>query len=409
MHILSLETTCDETAAAIVTDRLEVLASVVASQDDLHRRFGGVVPEIASRAHLERILPVIDETLRRAGLSLADIDVVAVANTPGLAGSLLVGLVAAKTICVARQIPLVAVNHLQAHVYACRLAAGRDVFPCVGLIVSGGHTSLYRCSGPLDFTFLGGTIDDAAGEAFDKVAAMLGLLYPGGPSIERAAASGNPRAYAFPRSLLREDRLEFSFSGLKTAVRYAIEGKRGERRGARGEGGGRRGEGGKETPRVDRRSDNLKFEISGSEISDSGILSPGTHVSQSRESALRPPPSAFPPPTSPLPLPPSLVADLAASFQEAVVDCLVGKALAALDQTGIQTLCVGGGVAANARLRQRLAEECQQRQIKLHIAPMKLCTDNAVMGAIAVERWKAGLVESLDLDAVPGVLRSPQT
>lgn len=355
MHILTLETTCDETAAAVLTDRLEVLASVVASQDDLHQRFGGVVPEIASRAHLERILPVIDETLRQAGMSLADIDVVAVANTPGLAGSLLIGLVAAKTICVARQIPLVAVNHLQAHVYACRLAAQRDVFPCVGLIVSGGHSSLYHCRGPLDFEFLGGTIDDAAGEAFDKVAAMLGLPYPGGPSIERAAATGNPRAYAFPRSLLRESRLEFSFSGLKTAVRYAIEGK-GER--------GRR------------------------------------KTKQSSETRI---------PPSPFPLPPSSVADLAASFQEAAVDCLVGKAMAALDQTGIHTLCVGGGVAANARLRERLAEESERRKIELHIAPLKLCTDNAVMGAIAIERWKAGLVEPLDLDVLPGVVRSPQT
>ena len=200
MNLLAIETTCDETAAAIVTDRLEVLASVVASQDDLHRRFGGVVPEIASRAHVERVLPVIDEALRKADLSLARIDAVAVANTPGLAGSLLVGLVAAKAICVAGQIPLIAVNHLQAHVYACRLAAGRDVFPCVGLIVSGGHSSLYRCRGPLDFQFLGGTIDDAAGEAFDKVAVMLGLPYPGGPSVERAAGGGNPRAYAFPRA-----------------------------------------------------------------------------------------------------------------------------------------------------------------------------------------------------------------
>ncbi|MGA7703113.1 MAG: tRNA (adenosine(37)-N6)-threonylcarbamoyltransferase complex transferase subunit TsaD, partial [Thermoguttaceae bacterium] len=235
MNLLTLETTCDETAAAVVTDRLEVLASVVASQDDLHRRFGGVVPEIASRAHLERILPVIDETLHRAGLSLADIELVAVANTPGLAGSLLVGLVAAKTICVARQIPLVAINHLQAHIYACRLAAERDVFPCIGLIVSGGHTSLYHCRSPLDFEFLGGTIDDAAGEAFDKVAAMLGLPYPGGPSIQRAAEGGNSRAFAFPRALLREERLDFSFSGLKTAVRYAIEGTPGER-GRRGTG-----------------------------------------------------------------------------------------------------------------------------------------------------------------------------
>jgi N6-L-threonylcarbamoyladenine synthase len=361
VNILAIETTCDETAAAVVTDRLEVLAAVVASQDDLHRRFGGVVPEIASRAHVERILPVVDEALRRADLTLARIDAVAVANTPGLAGSLLVGLVAAKAICVARQIPLIAVNHLQAHVYACRLAAGRDIFPCVGLIVSGGHSSLYRCQSPLDFEYLGGTIDDAAGEAFDKVAAMLGLPYPGGPSIERAAAAGNPRAYALPRAFLRDDRLDFSFSGLKTAVRYAIE--KGERGGERREGRREKGEG-----RGHARS-----------------LSPLSH-----------PPS---------PLSPHLVANLAASFQEAVVDCLVTKAMAALRQTASRVLCVGGGVAANARLRARLAEEADRRQIELHVAPLRLCTDNAVMGAIAVERWKAGLVEKLDLDAFPGLVR----
>ena len=200
MRILCIESTCDETAAAVVTERLEVLGSVVASQDDLHRRFGGVVPEIASRAHLERILPVIDETLRRSGIAIGDLDAVAVANTPGLAGSLLVGLVAAKTLCVALGLPLIAINHLQAHIYACRIASGEEVFPCVGLIVSGGHSSLYRCRGPLDFELLGATIDDAAGEAFDKVAAMLGLPYPGGPSIQRAAQSGNPRAHALPRS-----------------------------------------------------------------------------------------------------------------------------------------------------------------------------------------------------------------
>jgi N6-L-threonylcarbamoyladenine synthase len=339
MNLLTLETTCDETAAAVVTDRLEVLSSVVASQDALHRRFGGVVPEIASRAHVERILPVIDEALRRSGLSLAELHAVAVANTPGLAGSLLVGLVAAKTLCVALGIPLIAVNHLQAHVYACRLADGPEVFPCVGLIISGGHTSLYRCDGPLDFELLGSTIDDAAGEAFDKVAAMLGLPYPGGPSIQRAAAGGNPRAYRFPRAFLKdEDRLDFSFSGLKTAVRYTIAGP------------GRR-----DLPRR--------------------------------------------------PLPPRQVADLAASFQEAVVDCLVGKALAALRRTGRSTLCVGGGVAANARLRQRLEEEAARRRVKLHVAPLALCTDNAVMGAIAVERFRAGLFEELDLDVYPGVVR----
>ena len=344
MNLLTLETTCDETAAAIVTDRREVLASVVASQDDLHRRFGGVVPEIASRAHVERILPVVDEALRKANLSLKQIDAVAVANTPGLAGSLLVGLVAAKTICVARGIPLIAVNHLQAHVYACRMAADRDVFPCVGLIISGGHSSLYRCRGPLEFDYLGGTIDDAAGEAFDKVAAMLGLPYPGGPSIQSAAENGNPRAYAFPRALLRDDRLDFSFSGLKTAVRYRIEAIRG---------------------RGERRVESGGFSA----------------------------------------LAPRIISDLAASFQEAVTDCLVGKAFAALRQTGLRTLCVGGGVAANARIRQRLEEEAVLQKVDLHIAPLQLCTDNAVMGAIAIERLNAGLVEELDLDVMPGVLR----
>ncbi len=373
MHILTLESSCDETAAAIVTDRLEILASVVASQDELHRRFGGVVPEIASRAHLERILPVIDEALRQASLTLDDIGAVAVANTPGLAGSLLVGLVAAKTLCVARNIPLIAVNHLQAHVYACRLAAERDVFPCIGLIVSGGHTSLYRCAGPLDFEFLGGTIDDAAGEAFDKVAAMLGLPYPGGPSIERAAAGGNPRAFAFPRALLREERLAFSFSGLKTAVRYAIEG-RGKAEGERG------------NVKVKQQAKNQKSEIPNQPISPSPLL-PLSPSSPHREGA-----------AAKLPLP---TADLAASFQEAVVDCLVSKAMAALHRTGMKTLCVGGGVAANARLRERLAEETDRRKIELHIAPLRLCTDNAVMGAIAVERWKAGLIEPLDLDILP--------
>src|SRR3954468_21797881 len=174
MQILTIETTCVETAAAVVTDDLRVLSSVVASQELLHRRFAGVVPEIAARAHVERILPVIDEALRRASVTLDDLDAIAAPTPPGLAGSLLVGLVAAKTLCVASGKPLVAINHLHAHIYACRMAARRDIFPCVGLIVSGGHTSLYHCRRPTDFHYLGGTIDDAAGEAFDKVAAMLG-------------------------------------------------------------------------------------------------------------------------------------------------------------------------------------------------------------------------------------------
>jgi N6-L-threonylcarbamoyladenine synthase len=261
---------------------------------------------------------------------------VAVANTPGLAGSLLVGLSAAKALCLALDVPLVAVNHLQAHIYACRLAAGRDVFPCLGLIVSGGHTSLYRCRTPLEFELLGGTIDDAAGEAFDKVASMLGLPFPGGPAIERAARGGNPRAFALPRPLVDADRLDFSFSGLKTAVRYRIS-------------------------------------------------QPGA------------PPSA--------PLDERAVADLAASFQEAVVDCLVAKTMLAVERTALCVLCVGGGVAANSRLRERMAEETARRGIELVIPPLRWCTDNAVMGAIAIERLKAGLTEPLTLDVAPGLLR----
>jgi N6-L-threonylcarbamoyladenine synthase len=339
VRLLTIETTCDETAAAVVTDKLEVLSSVVASQDQLHQRFAGVVPEIAARAHVERILPTIDEALRRAGVTLDEIDAVAVANTPGLAGSLLVGLVAAKTLCAAAGKPLIAINHLQAHIYACRMAAGRDLFPCVGLIVSGGHTSLYRCATPTDFEYLGGTIDDAAGEAFDKVAAMLNLSYPGGPAISRAAEQGNPRAYDFPRGLANDPtRLAFSFSGLKTAVRYAIAGP------------------GSQSPKAVNLS-------------------------------------------------PQEVADVAASFQAAVVDSLVTKSLLALAKTKLRVLCVGGGVAANRLLRERLLGASRKNHFELHIAPPELCTDNAVMGAIAIERLKAGKTEDLSLDILPGLVR----
>ena len=339
MNILTLETTCDETAAAVVTENLQVLATVVASQEDLHKRFGGVVPEVASRAHVERILPVIDETLRKAGLKLRDLNAVAVATTPGLAGSLLVGLVAAKTLALTLEIPLVAIDHLQAHIYACRMAAERNVFPCIGLVVSGGHTSLYECHTATDFDLLGGTIDDAAGEAFDKVASMLSLPYPGGPSIQKAARTGNPKAYPFPRALLQDtDRLDFSFSGLKTAVRYQISGP----------------------GSVDFRD---------------------------------------------LQLPHEQIADLAASFQAAVVDCLVAKSLLALQFTKLKTLCVGGGVAANAALREQLEKLAAQEDFEVLIAPLELCTDNAVMGAIAVERLMQGKVESLELDIQPGLVR----
>src|SRR5437763_396844 len=224
-YFLGLETSCDETAAAVFTEEPRILSSVIASQTDLHARFGGVVPEVAARAHLQRLLPVIDEALRQAGVALADIGCVAVHHTPGLVGALLVGVAAAKVLALALEVPLVGVNHVHGHLYACRLAAGRDVFPCVGLVVSGGHTLLFDCESALEFRLLGGTLDDAAGEAFDKVASLLGLGFPGGPAVEREAAGGDPRAHRFPRSFLHDERLDFSFSGLKTAVLYAVGGQ----------------------------------------------------------------------------------------------------------------------------------------------------------------------------------------
>src|SRR5438105_5511255 len=213
MHFLAIETSCDETAAAVFTDERVILSNVVASQTDLDARFGGVVPEVAARAHLQRLLPILDEALREAGVKLADIGGVAVMNTPGLVGALLVGVSAAKALALALDVPLISANHIEAHIYAALLAVDRDIFPCVGLVVSGGHTSLFHCRSPLRFELLGATIDDAAGEAFDKVAALLGLGFPGGPAVEREAAAGDPRAFAFPRSLLGADRLDFSFSG----------------------------------------------------------------------------------------------------------------------------------------------------------------------------------------------------
>lgn len=226
-YLLAIESSCDETAAAVITRDLQVLSNVVASQAELHERFGGVVPEIASRAHVERILPVIDEALKTAEVEASDLTAIAVVTEPGLVGSLLVGLTAAKTLAMVLDVPLVAINHVEAHLYACRLGAGRDIFPAVGLVVSGGHTNLYDCRSAVDYRMIGATIDDAAGEAFDKAAAILGLPYPGGPNVERTARSGNEKAYRFPRTFLKEDRLEFSFSGLKTALLYEVHGQPG--------------------------------------------------------------------------------------------------------------------------------------------------------------------------------------
>src|ERR1700722_12354971 len=214
--LLAIESSCDETAAAVVDRDLRIRSNVVQSQDDLHRQFGGVVPEVASRAHVRRIVPAIDEALRVAGVRLSDLAAIAVTSRPGLVGSLLVGLTAAKTLAMVLEIPLVDVNHVEAHLFACRMSAGRTVFPAIGLVVSGGHTLLYDCISAIEFNLLGSTIDDAAGEAFDKGAKLLGLGYPGGPAIQRAALSGDAEAVHFPRPLIDSPNLDFSFRGLKT-------------------------------------------------------------------------------------------------------------------------------------------------------------------------------------------------
>jgi len=349
MLLLAIETTCDETGAAVLegpspeslgalTEVPTIRSSVVASQITIHERFGGVVPEIAAREHVRQILPVLDEALRQAGVTLDEIGAIAVATRPGLVGALVVGLTAAKSLAWALGVPLVAVDHLEGHLYACQLAhPGQRVYPCVGLVVSGGHSSLYACRGPIDAELLGGTIDDAAGEAFDKVASLLALGYPGGPGVERAAKLGNPKAFAFPRAFLHDDRLAFSFSGLKTAVLYALKGQ-------------------------DARS--------------TGVAPP-----------------------------PELVADVAASFQDAVVDILVSKAARALDRTGFTRLGIGGGVAVNARFRAKVEALTTSRGVELFLPPPSLCTDNAAMSGVAFAKLAVGQVAGLDIDVTPGLVR----
>ena len=334
-NIIAIETSCDETSVAIFNDKLEVLSSVVASQFKWHERFGGVVPEVAARAHMELLNKSILQALQDANMPVSQISAVAVHNGPGLAGALLVGLSAAKMIALGLNVPLIAVNHVHSHIYACRMSAGKDIFPCVGMVVSGGHSILFECQTALEMKRLGGTIDDAAGEAFDKVAALLGLGFPGGPAVEREALSGNPNEYAFPKSFFYEDRLDFSFSGLKTAVLYTIA-PPGQARPAIVESGKKR-------------------------------------------------------------------ADIAASFQKAVVDVLVSKALQALKKTGLKRLAVGGGVVANQTLRQKLLEDTKLNGIELYLPEKNLCTDNAAMAALSVEAWKQNIFTSLDVDIRPTV------
>ncbi len=337
MNLLGIETSCDETAAAVVEDGRTVLSSVVSSQVDLHARYGGVVPEIAGRAHIEALLPVVDEALAEAGCAAAAaadaglpapraLGAVAATVGPGLVGSLLVGISAAKSLALAWDVPFVGVNHLEGHLYAALLEDADLPLPAVVLLVSGGHTLLVEMTAPGSYRLLGRTADDAAGEAFDKVARFLGLGYPGGPAVERSARDGDPAAIAFPRPM-RDEGLAFSFSGLKTAVVHYV----------------------RDHPDV--------------------------------------------------PTP-----DVAASFQQAVVDVLVHKALGAARRSGARSLCLAGGVAANGPLRAATLAACDAAGLRAFLPSRSMCTDNAAMIAAAgYYRLASDGPTPLDAGAVPGL------
>jgi N6-L-threonylcarbamoyladenine synthase len=333
-RILGIETSCDETAAAIVEAGTSVLSSVVSSQVDLHARYGGVVPEIASRAHVELIVPVLAQAFVEAGLSdrpvdglPCEVDAVAATYGPGLVGALLVGVSTAKALALAWDVPFIAVNHLEAHLYATLLEDPSLELPLVVLLVSGGHTLLVHMEDHGRYTVLGSTIDDAAGEAFDKVARFLGLGYPGGPAIDKLSDQGDREAIRFPRPMVGDGTLDVSFSGLKTAV--------------------------------------------------------VNHVRKHPEAS---------------------TPDVAASFQEAVVDTLLAKAQAAARQVGAKGLCLGGGVAANSRLRERFLDVCTAEGIRGFLPSRAMCTDNAAMVASAAwYRWRMDGASPMDTGAFPNL------
>lgn len=345
--ILGIETSCDETAAAVVEDGRRILSNVVASQIEMHAQYGGVYPEMASREHVLKIIPVIEESLKNAGIAFRDLAAIAVTHGPGLAGSLLVGVNAAKAMAFGNDLPLIGINHLEGHVYANWLEASTretrflqavepsrsDVrengflenFPLIALIVSGGHSEIILMRAHGDYQKLGGTLDDAAGEAFDKVARLLGLGYPGGPAIQKIAVEGDPNAFKLPRALLPGSH-DFSFSGLKTSVLHLVKSFDGK------------------------------------------------------------------------PLP---VADIAASFQEAITDVLVEKTLAAAREFGAKQILLAGGVAANARLREQIVARAN---LPVLIPPPKLCIDNGAMIASAAWwHWERGEKSGWDLDVIPSL------
>lgn len=347
MIVLGIETSCDETSAAVVRGGRDVLSCVVASQHEIHAEFGGVVPELASRAHVEAISPTIDAALSRAGLAPRDVNAVAVGHRPGLIGSLLVGVTAAKAMAWSLGVPLVGVDHVHAHLYAGLLnnpvEPSVTTFPAIGLVVSGGHTSIYRVDAWNRLARLGATIDDAMGEAYDKAATILGLPHPGGPNLDRLARTpgANEHAEQFPISRLSPTSLDLSFSGLKTAMLYAVRG----------------------VPHTRGRT----------------------------------------PPVPPAPLTDQRRADLAASFQRSACAAVLLKLERALDRTPeARTLLCGGGVTANSRLRDQLASLAQRRSLRLVIPPLDLCVDNAAMiaglGSVLLD---SGHRDTLALAPVP--------
>lgn len=350
MNVLGIETSCDETSVAVVRNGRQISSNVVASQVELHRKYGGIFPEMASRQHVLSIGPVFREALFTAGVTWPDIDAVAVTYGPGLAGSLVVGVNFAKALARAHELPFLGVNHLEGHIYSAWMQPAADApipdirFPALILIVSGGHTELVLMHDHGTYELLGQTLDDAAGEAFDKVARLLGLAYPGGPEIQSAAEGGDPTAFDFPRAWLPET-YDFSFSGLKTAVLREVEKYR-------------------------KESDNKDSQA-----------------------------SFMPVVVREVPVP-----HIAASFQRAVVDVLVGKTLAAATDFDVQQVVVAGGVAANRPLREQIQSALAEEDIPLLIAPLALCTDNAAMIAGAAY-WRLRQRErsTWDLDVVPNL------
>jgi N6-L-threonylcarbamoyladenine synthase len=332
---LGIETSCDETAVAIVEDGFAIRANLIARQEHLHERFGGVVPEVAARAHVESLNPLLDQALREAGVGFANLDGVAVTVGPGLVGALLVGMAAAKAISLSTGAPLIGVNHLEGHIWANFIAHGEPDPPYVALVVSGGHTMLVHVAELHHHEVLGQTVDDAAGEAFDKVARLLGLGFPGGPALDALAATGDPAAVAFPRSMADSGNLDFSLSGLKTAVLRYLRAE----------------------------------QAAGRDVS---------------------------------------LPDVAASFQEAIVDVQVSKTMAAAKDLGVETVLLGGGVVANTRLRERMADAGAREGLRILSPPIELCTDNAAMiAAVGSARLVRGERSSLDIAANPNLRLTP--